>query len=71
MAKCVRPNARWVKCCICQKSIKICERKKSVGKFHDYTCPVHEGGAQLQNGKWACSPEHWGAAIKKYYGQVV
>ena len=71
MAKCVQPNAPWVKCCICRNKIKTCQRKRPVGKLHDYTCPVHAGGVQLQNGKWACSPEHWKAAIKRYHGHMV
>ncbi|MBI2674692.1 MAG: hypothetical protein HYX22_03085 [Candidatus Yanofskybacteria bacterium] len=71
MVKCVQPNAPWVKCCICKKRIKTCERKKPVGKLNDYTCPVHDEGCQLQNGKWVCSFMHWEIAIKKYYGTVV
>lgn len=71
MAKCVQPNASWVRCCICQNRIKTCERKKPVGKLNDYTCPAHGKGCQLHNGKWVCSFKHWEAAIKKYYGHTV
>jgi len=71
LKRCVQPGAPWVSCCICQKRIKTCQRKRPIGKFPDYTCPVHRAGCQLQNGKWVCSRSHREAAIKKYYHQTI
>lgn len=57
MLKCVDPKARWVKCCVCKKRVKTCERKRSKGG--DYRCPRHPNGAQLWNKQWVCSHECW------------
>lgn len=59
--RCVQPNATWVRCCICKKAIKTCERKISVN--NDYRCPEHPQGVQLDSGEWTCSQKCWDAAV--------
>ena len=57
MPKCVQPNAPWVKCCVCKKRIKTCERKSSI--HNSYLCPAHPDGVQLSDKKWVCSEACW------------
>lgn len=64
--KCVQQNAPWVKCCICRKRIKTCERKRPA-RNNDYRCPAHPNGAQLTNHKWVCSGGCYMKAVLKYF----
>lgn len=61
MPACAQPKAPWVKCCICQKKTKTCERRRAIK--NDYRCPAHPDGAELASGKWVCSFACWDIAV--------
>ena len=60
MTKCVRPEAPVVKCCVCEKEVKTCERDVAING--NYVCPVHPEGAELSHGRWVCSDQCWDTA---------
>lgn len=64
MPRCVAPKAPWVKCWICLKPTKTCERKRP--KYgYDYSCPAHPDVGQLSGIKrWVCSYDCWELACR-------
>ncbi len=62
MEKCVQSNAAWVKCYVCKKRVKTCERKKP--RHGDYRCPRHPEGAQVRGKIWVCSDKCLGKYLE-------
>ena len=44
---CIKPEASWVKCCVCDSFVKTCSEKTP--------CPAHPNGIKVSNEDWTCS----------------